>query len=308
MKKLSIVVPVYNEPGLPDAVPRLLALKDSLPGYELELVFVDDGSRDGTLASLLSLRKLHPAKIKVVQFTRNFGSMAAIQAGLSVSTGDCVGVVSADMQDPPELFLQMLPHWEKGVRAVFAVRKDREDKPMQRLLSRAYYVLMRRFAIADFPEGGFDCFLVDRQVVSELNSIREKNTDLRSLVFWLGHHHVLIPYVRQRREKGESKWTTARKIKLFIDSFVAFSYIPIRFASVLGLLFALTAFIYGSIVFAFWLTAGVKVEGWTALMIFIAFTAGVQTTMLGVLGEYLWRALDEARKRPAYVIEHIFEG
>jgi len=306
MKKFSIVVPVYNEPGLPDAVPRLLALEDSLPGYGLELVLVDDGSRDDTLANLLALQKMHPTKLKVVQFTRNFGSMAAIQAGLSVATGDCVGVVSADMQDPPELFLQMIPHWEQGVKAVFAVRSDREDKTSDKLLSGAYYSLMRKFAIADFPEGGFDCFLVDRQVVSELDTIREKNTDLRSLVFWLGHHHVLIPYVRQRREKGESKWTMARKIKLFIDSFVAFSYVPIRLVSVLGLLFALASFVYGLIVFVSWSMAGIKVEGWTALMIFIAFTAGVQMTMLGVLGEYLWRALDEARKRPAYVIERIF--
>lgn len=308
MKIFSIVVPLYNEPGVSDATPRLLAVGDRLRDYELELVFVDDGSRDDTLEHIRAFQKEHPKRrTKVVQFTRNFGSMAAVQAGLSVSTGDCVGVVSADMQDPPELFLQMIPHWEHGAKAVFAVRSERHDKAIQRLFSGAYYFLMRRFAISDLPKGGFDCFLLDRQVVSELNAIKEKNTDLRSLVFWLGHHHVLVPYVRERRQKGVSKWTIARKIKLLIDSLVAFSYIPIRFVSVLGLVFTLAALIYGSTIVVSWLTTGTKVEGWSAVMVFIAFIAGLQTIMLGVLGEYVWRALDEIRKRPPYVIERIFD-
>lgn len=305
--KISIVVPVFNEPGLPDAVPRLLALSRGLADYDLELVFVDDGSRDDSLATLRGFQKAHPKHIRIVKLTRNFGSMAAIQAGLSVATGECVGFVSADMQDPPELFLEMVPYWEKGVKAVFAVRNERADSAAVKFFSRCYYYLMRKFAIADYPSGGFDCFLLDRQVVGELNQMREKNTDLRPLIFWLGHHNVQIPYVRQRRVKGESKWTIARRIKLFIDSFVAFSYMPIRFASVLGLLFALAAFVYGVFVFVSWATTGISVEGWTALMIFLAFTAGIQMTMLGVLGEYLWRTLDEARKRPAYVIEQVFD-
>ena len=307
MRKFSIVVPVFNEPGLSAAVPRLLALAGKLSDYELELVFVDDGSHDNSLEVLLTFQKSQPKHIRVVTLTRNFGSMSAVQAGLSVASGDCVGALAADMQDPPELFLQMIPHWEKGVKAVFAVRADREDSRVQKLFSGAYYFLMRKFAIKDYPDGGFDCFLLDRQVVGELNRINEKNTHLMSLIFWLGHHHVMIPYVRVRRTQGESKWTITRKIKLFIDSFVAFSYLPIRLLSVVGLLFAAVAFVYGAIVFVSWTTGGARVEGWTALMIVLTFTAGLQMTMLGVLGEYLWRTLDEVRKRPPYVIDKVFD-
>jgi hypothetical protein len=142
--------------------------------------------------------------------------------------------------------------------------------------------------------------------VDELVAINEKNTHLMSLVFWLGHAHVMIPYVRRSRSLGQSKWTIGKKIKLFLDSFVAFSYAPIRTLSVLGLVFALGAFLYGGLVFVEWFTHRTRVEGWTALMIFISFTAGVQMTMLGVLGEYLWRTLDEVRRRPGYVIERVF--
>lgn len=308
MKKFSIVVPVYfNELNLPHTVPQLLALAGKLPGYELELVFVDDGSKDRSLQLLLEMRARHPKEIKVVKLTRNFGAMAAAQAGLTVATGDCVGIIAADLQDPPELFLEMIAQWEKGVKVVLAVRIDREDSPLQKLFSNAYYALIRRFAIKDYPPGGFDFLLADREVVGAVNRIREKNTNLLSLVFWLGYDHVALPYVRRKRTAGKSTWTPAKKVKLFIDSFVAFSYVPIRFVSVVGLVFAGAAFGYAALVLYAWWRHGIAVEGFAALVILIAFTAGVQMTMLGVIGEYLWRTLDETRKRPTYVIDAVFD-
>ena len=227
---LSIVVPVYfNAMNLPDTIPQLLSLESQAHGLTLELVFVDDGSGDDSLAVLRSFQAQHPERIRIVKLTRNFGSMAAILAGLTVARGDCVGMIAADLQDPPELFLDMLAHWRAGSKAVFAVRTDREDSASQRLFARAYYSLIRRFALRDYPAGGFDFFLVDRQVVRDMVRIGEKNTNLMSLIFWLGYRPVMLPYVRRAREKGKSRWTLAKKIKLFIDSFVAFSYVPIRF-------------------------------------------------------------------------------
>lgn len=307
MKTLSIVVPVYfNEANLPDTVPELLSLAPRLPaGMRLELVFVDDGSQDRSLELLLEFQRQHPETITVVQLTRNFGSMAAVQAGLTAATGDCVGIIAADLQDPPELFLEMVKHWEQGTKTVLAVRSDREESLGQKAFSNLYYALLRRFAIPNYPPGGFDFMLVDRQVVDELNAIHEKNTNLMSLVFWLGHRPVLIPYVRRKRTKGRSRWTLSKKIKLFIDSFVAFSYLPIRAVSLLGLLFALGAFVYGLVVLYARLSQDIEVRGWTALMVVLTFTSGVQMMLLGLLGEYLWRTLDESRRRPLYVVDRV---
>ena len=307
-KRFSIVVPIYyNELNIPDTVPQLLALEREAPGYELELVFVDDGSGDRSLELLLDFQRRYPERIKVVKLTRNFGSMAAIQAGLSLATGDCVGMIAADLQDPPELFLEMLRHWENGTKAVLAVRSDREESASQKFFANSYYALIRRFALAGYPEGGFDFFLVDRQVVGDIIGIREKNTNLMSLIFWLGYRPVMLPYVRRGRRKGVSRWTLGKKVKLFVDSFVAFSYVPIRFLSAMGLLVATSAFLYGGYVFFSWAAMDIPVKGYAPTVILIALTSGVQMVMLGVLGEYLWRTLDETRKRPPYVIDQVFD-
>jgi glycosyltransferase involved in cell wall biosynthesis len=178
-KTISIVVPVYfNELNLPDTIPQLLALAEGLPGYILELIFVDDGSQDRSLEILLDARKQFPQQVKVVKLTRNFGAMAALQAGLTAAHGDCVGVIAADLQDPPELFLEMVRHWENGIKVVFAVRSDRKESFIQKVFSNTYYALIRQFAISGYPPGGSDFFLIDRQIVEEVNKIREKNTNL----------------------------------------------------------------------------------------------------------------------------------
>ena len=307
-KTISIVIPVYfNEPNLPDTIPQLVALEKKLIGYKLELIFVDDGSKDQSLSILLDYQKRFPRQIKVVKLTRNFGAMVALQAGLTVATGDCVGVIAADLQDPPELFLEMANHWEKGVKAIFAVRADREESLLQKTFSNLYYALIRRFAVPGYPAGGFDFFLVDRQVVDEVNKIKEKNTNLMTLVFWLGYQAVFIPYVRRKRAKGKSRWTFGKKIKLFVDTFVSFSYFPIRLFSFLGIIYAVLSFSYGIFVFYFWLTFGIEVQGWVPMMLVLTFTAGLQMTLLGILGEYLWRSLDEARGRPLFVIDTVYD-
>ena len=307
-RTFSIIVPIYfNELNIPDTIPQLLALEERAPGFRLELVFVDDGSKDASFTLLREYQAAEPTRIKVVKLTRNFGSMAAIQAGLTVATGDCVGMIAADLQDPPEIFLEMLSHWERGTKAIFAVRADREESFGQKLFSNTYYALMRKFALSGYPEGGFDFFLIDRQVVNEVNKIREKNTNLMSLIFWLGFQPVAIPYVRRARQKGKSRWTLSKKIKLFIDSFVAFSYAPIRGLSAIGFLVALSAFLYAGWVLYSWAFHHIPVKGYAPIVILLAFTSGVQMVMLGVLGEYLWRTLDESRRRPAFVIDEVYD-
>ena len=308
LKTFSIVIPVYyNELNLPDTIPQLLGLRAELADYRLELVFVDDGSGDRSLEILMDFQLKYPEIIKVVKLTRNFGSMAAIQAGMTVATGDCVGVIAADLQDPPELFVEMIGHWQKGAKAVFATRADREESFLQKSFSNLYYALVKRFAVSEYPNGGFDFFLVDRQVVEEINRIHEKNTNLMTLIFWLGFKPILIPYIRRSRKKGKSRWTLSKKVKLFVDTFIAFSYFPIQILSVLGFFVAFIASLYGVFIFIYWLFFGVKVMGWVPTMLVLTFTAGIQMTMLGILGEYLWRTLDETRGRPHYVIDEVFE-
>ena len=307
MKKFSIIVPVFqNELSLPETIPRLLKLKDELPDYELEFVFVDDGSTDRSLEILLDHKKKYPKNIRVVKLTRNFGGPNASQAGFTVASGDCVGKISADLQDPPELFIDMIKHWEKGNKAVFAVSKNRKDPLLSRFFSSMYYSLIRRLAIHKYPKGGFDFLLVDKQIVNEINKIKEKNTNINTLIFWMGYKNVKIPYTRETRKKGKSQWTLSKKIKLVIDTFVAFSYFPIRLLSVLGIIFAIAAIIYGSFVFYNWSIGKIQVEGWTSIIIILTFTAGIQMVMMGVIGEYLWRTMDESRNRPSFVIDEVY--
>jgi dolichol-phosphate mannosyltransferase len=308
MKKFSMVVPVYfNEQNLPETIPKLLALKNDLPNYDFEIIFVDDGSGDRSLEILLSYHKQHKEIIRIVKFTRNFGSMAAIQAGFLLSKGDCIGVIAADLQDPPELFIEMINFWEQGAKAIYAVRQDREEPFYQKLFSKIFYFLLRHLALSDFPKGGFDFFLIDRQIVNSLNKIQEKNTNIMSLIHWLGFDPVYIPYTRKSRKYGKSKWTFSKKVGLLIDTFISFSNIPIRAVSIGGIALAFFAFTYGAIVFANWLVNGVPVTGWISTILVISLTSGFQLMTLGIVGEYLLRTLGESRKRPSFIIDDVYQ-
>jgi len=306
-KKFSIIVPIYfNELNIPHTIPRLKNLQNLLPQYELEFIFVDDGSKDNSLQLLLDARK-EDKRIKVIKLSRNFGSMAAIQSGLHFATGHCIGIISADLQDPPELFADMIKSWEKGNKVVLATRSDREDSFTQKMFSNSYYYLMRKFALKGYPMGGFDFVLIDRQVAQELIDINEKNTNIMSLIYWLGHQQDTFSYVRQQRKFGKSKWTLSKKIKLFIDSFVSFSYAPIRFMSLIGFLTAGLSFIYGIFVIINAILGTVTIQGWTTIVALITFLLGMIMIMLGIIGEYLLRILDESRKRPSFIIDEVYQ-
>lgn len=309
MKKISIVIPVYfNEQNLSDTLSRLIQLTQSIDNYVFELIFIDDGSKDNSLKILINYQKKHPDVIRVAKLSRNFGSMAAIAAGFSIATGNCVGVIAADLQDPPELFIKMINCWEQGNKLILAVRENREDSYFARSFSNLFYKLVRKLALESYPLGGFDFLLADKQIITEINKISEKNTNIMSLIYWTGFDPVLIPYTRKRRKKGKSRWTFSKKIKLFLDTFVGFSYVPIRALSIIGLIVAIVSFLYGAFVLISWMFLGTVVQGWVPMMIILTFTAGIQMLMLGVLGEYLWRVLDETRKRPLFIIDEIYEG
>jgi glycosyltransferase involved in cell wall biosynthesis len=310
MAFVSIVVPVYhNAASLPDLLAKFQQLGWKNPADRFEFVFVDDGSRDNSFDVLQQLAA-DERRVRIVKLSRNFGSNAALLAGLDQARGDVVAAIAADLQDPPELIHDMIELWRTGRKVVLAARESREDPGLSSLLSDTFYALFRRFAIPAMPKRGFDFFLVDRQVCDLLKGIQESNAYLMGLILWLGFDPAVIHYHRRQREKryGRSMWTFMRKIKYFVDSFVAFSYMPVRASSLLGITLALMGILYAVIVIVGRLFFNINVEGWASIMVVLLVVSGAQLLMIGVLGEYLWRNLDETRRRPRFIIERTVEG
>ena len=309
MSLFSIVSPVYhNASSLPDLLLEMRAVADKNQQDDFEFIFVDDGSGDDSFAVLETLAQSTPG-MQAVKLSRNFGSNLAIMAGLTRAKGDAVAVIAADLQDPPALIHDMLELWRQGHKVVIAARRKREDPFPTSLLADSFYRLFRRYAIKTMPERGFDFFLIDRQVGALLNDIQENNAYLMGLILWLGFDPYVLYYDRQARvdKYGQSMWSFTKKFKYFVDSFVAFSYFPIRLAAGLGILFSLFGLVYAIWVIFARLTLGVEAEGWASLMIVVLIAAGAQMLILGIIGEYLWRNLDETRRRPRFIIEKIIE-
>lgn len=309
MSLFSIVVPVYhNASSLRDLLAEIVAVADKNPEDSFEFIFVDDGSADDSFAVLTELASREP-RMQVVKLSRNFGSNQAIMAGLSRARGDAVAAIAADLQDPPALLHDMFALWRGQRKVVIAARRGRQDPFPTSLLADVFYRLFRRYAIKTMPERGFDFFLIDQQVCALINDIQENNAYLMGLILWLGFDPYVLYYDRQARkdEYGQSMWTIRRKLKYFVDSFVAFSYFPIRLASALGLLFSLLGLLYALWVVYARLALGIETEGWASLMIVVLIAAGVQMLILGIVGEYMWRSLDETRRRPRFIIEKIIQ-
>ena len=309
MSLFSIVVPVYhNASSLPDLLRELSCVADKNPADDFEFIFVDDGSADDSFLVLRELASAEP-RMQVVKLSRNFGSNPAIMAGMSRAQGDAVAAIAADLQDPPALLHDMIELWRDEHKVVIAARHGRQDPFPTSLLSDAFYWLFRRYAIKAMPERGFDFFLIDRQVCALINEIQENNAYLMGLILWLGFEPSVVYYDRQARkqEYGQSMWSVKRKLKYFVDSFVAFSYFPIRLASALGLLFSLLGLLYALWVIFARLALGIEAEGWASLMIVVLFAAGVQMLILGIVGEYMWRSLDETRRRPRFIIDKVIQ-
>jgi polyisoprenyl-phosphate glycosyltransferase len=225
---------------------------------------------------------------------------------MNYATGDCNVVLAADLQDPPELIPKMFGYWIKGIKLVIANREDREESFFQKLFSNTYHNLIKKLALKNAPKGGFDLVLFDAQLRDEVVRINEKNTNQIYLLSWLNYDYVNIPYTRKSREIGVSRWTIQKKVKLFVDSFVSFSFFPIRLISVTGLLLGLISFLYGLFVLIAKFSGLVPLQGWTALMVVLLFVSSFQMIALGIIGEYVWRTLDAARNRPNFIIDETY--
>src|SRR5215203_6157417 len=305
MPKISIVIPCYfNEGNIPVTTAELISNESLFPNdLSFEYVLVDDGSKDNTYAELLKFREQYPGRVKVIKLAGNVGSYNAILAGLTYATGDCNVILTADLQDPPELIPKMYEYWLKGIKFVIANRSDREESWTQKLFSGAYHKLIKKLALKNIPDGGFDLVLFDKQLREEAVRMSENNAHLIYLLAWMNFDYVSIPYVRRKREIGKSRWTLHKKVKLFIDSFVSFTFFPIRTISVIGILLGIIAFFYGLFVIIAKFTGLIPLQGWTSLMVVLLFVSSFQMISLGIIGEYVWRSLDAARKRPNFIVD-----
>jgi len=298
------ICPAYNEAeNIPVMYESLQKVAEELADrYDLRFLFVDDCSTDATPQVLDELCARDP-RVMSLRLARNSGSYAAITAGFAHFEGDCAVVLAADGQDPPEVIPDLVTAWERGAKVVWAVRGEREGHAGLNLLaSRAFYWIMNHFTSCRMPPEGADFLLVDSQVVDALNLMPERSHSVFAMIIWLGFPQSSITYTKRRRVHGRSKWSLAMKAKLALDSFIGYSYFPMRVASALGIASATLGLVYALVVFVHGLV-GRSVPGWSSLMVVLLVTAGVQMLILGVLGEYLWRVLEEVRHRPRYVIE-----
>lgn len=307
----SIVIPVYfNEGCLVKTVQSIredVILKN--PQYSCEIIFVDDGSGDGSLEELLSIQKAYPETVKVIKLTRNFGQASAIMAGYSHVRGKCVVTMSADGQDPASLINDMLQaYFAEGYEVVVCSRKGRDESYYRILTSRIFYKLIKKMVFPNMPEGGFDFILMGERALR----VFIKNTDahpfFQGQILWMGYRTKFIEYHRRERIVGKSRWTFAKKLTYLIDGVLAFSFTPLRFCSFAGILLAIIGFIYAVVVFISKLFYGNPIIGWTPLMIVILLIGGFQLLMLGIVGEYIWRTLAQARNRDLYIIDTIYDN
>lgn len=304
--ELSIVIPVFNEEAvIPALVERLRENLDRLAPLSVEVLLMDDRSSDRTPQMLRDLSQRDP-RFRYARLARNSGSHVAILAGLEQARGDCAVFLAADLQDPPELIPRMLELWRGGNQIVWAVREARRGvSKFDVWLSNTFYRLLNLMGEVHLPPSGSDFALLDRKVIDALLRSTGSHPSIMGEMARLGFSQAQIDYVKEQRAAGTTKWTLGRKLKAFADAFVLFSYMPLRIMSYLGMLCSFSGFAYAVLVIILRLRHSTAVQGWPSLMVAILVLGGVQMMMLGVLGEYLWRTLEAARRRPVYFLEEI---
>lgn len=301
---LSVVTPAYNETlNLPILFERIEAVAQSLE-IAWEWIVIDDHSKDDTFGVMRAIAQEHP-HVKAIRLARNSGSHTAIMCGLEQAQGQIAVVLASDLQDPPETIPQLIEEWQKGYNVVWAVRQKREGETTSTLaFAHLYYWIMRNFVgIKNMADSGADFFLLDRRAINAVTSYREQNVSVLALISWIGFSQSQIYYVKQPRLHGKSGWSFEKKLKLVVDSVTSFTYRPVRLMSYVGVSVAILGFLYAIIVILNAFITRAAPEGWTSLMVVVLVVGGVQMMMMGILGEYLWRALDETRQRPRYIIE-----
>ncbi|MEM7408317.1 MAG: glycosyltransferase family 2 protein [Pseudomonadota bacterium] len=300
---LSVVTPAFRETdNLPVLYEKLVEVCDAT-GMSWEWIIVDDHSPDDTYQAIRAL-SLRDSRVRGLRLARNCGSHTALGCGLYWARGDAVVALAGDLQDPPETIPTLLAEWRDGAQVVWAARAEREGERASTLLAAGvYYWIMRSVVgLRDIPSTGADFMLLDRAVVDAFNEFKETTVSVLALITWLGFEQRTIEYTKVARLHGRSGWSFRKRVQLLMDSVTSFSYAPIRWISYAGVLLSLVGFLYASVVVvnAF---MGSPVPGWTSLMVVVLVIGGVQMLMIGALGFYVWRALDEARARPRFVVE-----
>ena len=304
-QKISVIIPVFNEADVIDACyVRLTAAMSGIDGFSYELVFVYDGSTDSTCERLLEYHARDP-HLKIIKFSRNFGHQIAVTAGIDKVDGDAIVIIDADLQDPPEVIPDMIRKWQEGYDVVYGVRKRRVGESRMKLWTAAvFYRLLRSFTNIEIPVDVGDFRLISARAASHFRKLREKDRFVRGLVSWVGFRQVGLPYERDSRQAGETKYPFSKMLKFAIDGITSFSNLPLKLASWLGYLASFLAFIYLVSVFV-QRAMGHTIEGWATIMVAMLFLGGVQLICIGIIGEYIGRIFNETKSRPMYVIESI---
>jgi len=307
MKKLSIITPVYfNGLSLPGLFKELVKVEEELRQRDLllEMIFVDDGSKDHSLSELRKF-KLEHDNVKIIKLSRNFGSMQALRMGLKFVTGDAFTFLAADLQEPPELVVEMVDKWLTGVKYIVCAREERKDPLITRFFSGLYYFLLRTFVVKDYPSGGYDLTLMDKALLPYMQE-SGKSANLLLHAHSLGYKSEVIRYKRRERANGKSMWTFSKKLNFFIDSILGSSILPLRYASILGVTASIVSFLYGGFVISNALFTSMPVPGWASLASLLSILFGIVIFMLGMIGEYIWRIFNEINGTPDAVIDEIY--
>ncbi|MBQ6079964.1 MAG: glycosyltransferase family 2 protein [Muribaculaceae bacterium] len=303
MKKISILIPCYNEEqSLPLLYPELVKLMDGNPNYEWELMFVNDGSRDKTLEVLRSLRQ-QDNRVNYVDLSRNFGKENAMLAGFDHVTGDCMVIIDADLQHPPTLIPEMLKWWEQGYDDVYAKRKSRgKESWLRKRLSLQFYKILQRSSRFDVLQNVGDFRLLDRCCINALKSMRESERYTKGMYSWIGFKKKDVEFVQGDRIAGESSWHYKQLFSFAIDGITSFTTTPLRISTVVGFIVSLLAFIYMIYVFIKAMIWGDPVQGYPTMVILLLFLGGIQLLSLGIIGEYIGRIYNETKNRPDYIV------
>jgi dolichol-phosphate mannosyltransferase len=300
---LSVVLPVYNEAAVIEATHRrVMAALDALPGFETEIVYVDDGSRDATPALLQAIAAAEP-RVAVVTFRRNFGHQAAVVAGLRQAAGDVIAVMDADLQDPPELLPAMIERWRAGHDVVYGIRRERKEGLPKRLAYDAFYRLLSRLAEVEIPRDAGDFGLIDRRALEAMETLPERQRFVRGLRAWVGGRQSGLPYERAARAAGITKYPIGRMIQLAFDGVFNFSVRPLRAILWLGLAVSLLALVGLIAALAGWPAGGLGAGGMGLMLL-----GGIQLVSLGIIGEYLGRVFIEVKQRPSYLAQSVRES
>jgi glycosyltransferase involved in cell wall biosynthesis len=308
-KKVSIVIPVYFNSGSLDQLfvelEKLMEQFKTKHSLGSEIVCVDDGSKDDSLAKLLAFKTKHEDIVTVVKHSKNFGAFNAIATGFKHASGDAVVTLSADLQDPPEQVGLMVDKWMEGNKFVVSSRATRDDPALSKFLASMYYKALNFFVIGDFPSGGYDLMLMDKEFMPLINNLNGSHNCM-VYAYSLGIKPAILYYHRRKREHGFSGWTFAKKVNLFIDTITGFSVKPLRYISLIGIFVSLAFLLYGIFSIFYALTANVKVPGYATLVVLISFSTATVLMTLSIIGEYIWRIFDIANNKPVTVVEEVF--